>query len=211
MIPVSIVILNWNGLSFLQRFIPVLESCTPPEQGQIIVADNGSSDGSLEWLAAIHPGIRLIDLGQNHGYAGGYNLALEQVETPYGVLLNSDVEVTPGWLDPLLSLLEDTRIGAAMPRIRSFAERNRFEYAGAAGGWIDRYGFPFCKGRIFNSIEEDQGQYDAREQVFWASGACMVVRLEAFRKAGGFDASFFAHMEEIDLCWRMHALGYSVW
>ena len=211
MIPVSIVILNWNGLTYLERFIPVLESCTPPEQGQIVVADNGSTDGSLKWLEEAHPGIRLIDLGQNHGYAGGYNLALEQIETPYAVLLNSDVEVTPGWLAPLLSLMDDSGVGAAMPKIRSHAERNRFEYAGAAGGWIDRYGFPFCKGRIFNKIEEDTGQYEARGQVFWASGACMMVRMDAFRKAGEFDASFFAHMEEIDLCWRMHALGYTIW
>ncbi|MFA6351411.1 MAG: glycosyltransferase family 2 protein [Bacteroidales bacterium] len=209
--PVSIVILNWNGLSFLKRFIPILESCTPKDLGEIVVADNGSKDDSLVWLEQEHPDIRLINLGKNHGYAGGYNLALEQIDSPFAVLLNSDVEVTPGWLEPLVNLMENPEVGAAMPKIRSHANRQRFEYAGAAGGWIDRYGFPFCRGRVFNKIETDNRQYDDRSQIFWASGACMMVRIEAFRQAGAFDASFFAHMEEIDLCWRMHAMGYTIW
>ncbi len=211
MIPVSIVILNWNGIAFLRRFIPVVLAYSPPDQAKIIVADNGSTDESLEWLKNHHPGIERILLGKNHGYAGGYNLALEEVTTPFAVLLNSDVEVTEGWLDSLLEIMAKNEAGAAMPRIRSWSDRGRFEYAGAAGGWIDRFGYPFCRGRIFNVIEEDTGQYNGPEQVFWASGACMMVKMEVFRQAGGFDASFFAHMEEIDLCWRIHALGHSVW
>lgn len=209
MIRVSIVILNWNGLSFLKRFIPVLREHSPAGISRIIVADNGSSDGSAEWLKESYPDIGLILLGENHGYAGGYNLALEEIETPFAVLLNSDIEVTAGWLEPLLEQMENQEFGAVMPKIRSFDNRGSFEYAGAAGGWIDRFGYPFCRGRIFNLIEEDLGQFDSPAKVFWASGACMMVRMKAFREAGGFDGSFFAHMEEIDLCWRMHALGYS--
>jgi hypothetical protein len=208
MIKVSIVILNWNGLHFLRQFIPVLAEHSPPGISRIVVADNGSSDGSSEWLMENHPDIRLIILDHNHGYAGGYNLALDQIDTPFAVLLNSDVEVTQGWLEPLLEQMEDPAYASVMPKILAHGRRGSFEYAGAAGGWIDRFGYPFCRGRIFNVIEEDSGQFNSPEKVFWTSGACMMVRMKAFREAGGFDSSFFAHMEEIDLCWRMHALGF---
>ena len=206
---VKIVILNWNGRDHLERFLPSVLAHSP--QGSVVVADNGSQDDSLDWLQTHHPEVELIRLSENHGYAGGYNLALEQVQADLFVLLNSDVEVPPHWLDPLVRHMEeDPLIAALSPKIRSFEQPDRFEYAGAAGGFIDRFGYPFCRGRILGTIEIDRGQYDQPREVFWASGACMVVRSEVFRALGGFDADFFAHMEEIDFCWRARLAGYKI-
>ena len=205
----AVVILNYNGIAYLQQFLPSVLSCSA--EAQIVVADNRSTDGSVAWLRQHHPGVRLIQLDRNEGFSRGYNLALGQVEAQYYVLLNSDVEVTPGWLGPLVRLM-DARpdVAACQPKIRSFAQKNTFEYAGAAGGYLDRYGYPFCRGRLFDTLEADAGQYDDDRPVDWATGACMVVRAEAYWRAGGLDDHFFAHMEEIDLCWRFRRMGYRV-
>jgi GT2 family glycosyltransferase len=177
----------------------------------VIVADNGSDDGSAQWVTANHPEVKIIKLEGNFGYAGGYNRALNQVEAEYYILLNSDVEVEPGWAEKLITFMNlHPNVGACQPKIRSHASRNLFEYAGAAGGYIDRLGYPFCRGRIFDTVEEDRGQYDDTREIFWASGSCMVVRGAAFDQCDGFDDSFFVHMEEIDLCWRMQNAGYSI-
>lgn len=209
---VSVIILCWNSRPYLQKFLPSLIACTPSEIADIIVVDNGSSDGTAEWLSTEYPEIILNVLDRNYGYAGGYKLAIDGIKSQYVVLLNSDVEVTPGWIGQLVSFMDQHPLaGAVAPKIRSHANRSFFEYAGAAGGWIDCYGYPFCRGRIFNSIEKDKGQYDQPARVFWASGACMMVRTDAYRISGGLDPLFFAHMEEIDLCWRMHSNGYQVW
>ncbi len=208
---IDVVILNWNGLHFLKQFLPLLIRHTPEEDAQIVVADNGSTDESLNWLAANYgKRVKTISFDQNYGFAEGYNRALQQTQSNYAVLLNSDVEVTQGWLEPLLSAIHPAHIAAVMPRILSYAQKDNFEYAGAAGGFIDRWGFPFCRGRILNRVEKDTGQYDDNCNVFWTTGACMMVKMVAFRDEGGFDARFFAHMEEIDLCWRFQASGYSV-
>ena len=207
----AVVILNWNGKSFLEKFLPALVAHTSLPDTALVVADNGSTDGSHEFLQTHYPQIRWIALGQNYGFTGGYNRALQQVEADYYVLLNSDVEVTDGWLQPLIAAMNaNPDVAVCMPKIRSYDRRNCFEYAGAAGGFIDKYGFPFCRGRILSRIEEDCGQYDAPQEVFWASGACMAVRAELYRRLGGFDEDFFAHMEEIDFCWRAKQLGYRV-
>lgn len=207
---VAVVILNWNGRHHLERFLPSVVKFS--EGSSIIVADNASTDDSLAFLAKNYPKIGLIKLKENHGFAGGYNLALDDVFSEYAVLLNSDVELTEGWLRPLLDLMDQHPDAAAcQPKIRSLQEPNSFEYAGAAGGFIDYYGYPFCRGRIFDHLEPDNGQYDKTIKVFWASGACFMVRLEVYKKLGGLDAGFFAHMEEIDLCWRMLNRGYSIW
>jgi GT2 family glycosyltransferase len=209
---VSVIILCWNSLPYLQKFLPALKANTPIEIADIVVVDNGSSDGTTEWLSIEHPELILMVLDHNYGYAGGYRLAIENIKTKYVVLLNSDVEVSPGWIGELVKFMDQhPNAGALAPKIRSFADRSFFEYAGAAGGWIDRYGYPFCRGRIFNSIEKDQGQYEEPVRVFWASGACMMVRTDAYRISGGLDPFFFAHMEEIDLCWRLHSNGFEVW
>ncbi len=206
---VKIVILNWNGREHLARFLPSVLAHSP--KGSVVVADNGSQDDSVAWLRNHHPEVELILLEENHGYAGGYNLALERVEADLFVLLNSDVEVPPHWLDPLVRRMEeDPQIAALSPKIRAFDRPDHFEYAGAAGGFIDWFGYPFCRGRILGTIEIDRGQYDDSREVFWASGACMVVRAELFRQLGGFDADFFAHMEEIDFCWRARLAGYKI-
>jgi GT2 family glycosyltransferase len=209
---VSVIILCWNSRSYLQQFLPSLKACTPSDLAEIVVVDNGSSDGTGEWLLQEHPDVSLRVLDQNYGYAGGYKQALEGIQSEYAVLLNSDVEVTPGWIVRLVSFMDQhPQAGAAAPKIRSFANRESFEYAGAAGGWIDRYGYPFCRGRIFNSIERDLDQFDQPARVFWASGACLMLRTQAYRISGELDPLFFAHMEEIDLCWRLHSNGYEVW
>lgn len=209
---VSVIILCWNSLSYLRKFLPTLKAHTPADLADIIIVDNCSSDGTADWISACHPEIKLQVFDRNHGYAGGYKLAIEQIGSRYVVLLNSDVEVTPGWINHLVSFMDKhPQAGAVAPKIMSHADRDTFEYAGAAGGWIDRYGYPFCRGRVFNSIETDRGQYDLPARVFWASGACMMVRTEAYRAAGELDPLFFAHMEEIDLCWRLHAHGFEVW
>ncbi|MFA5815003.1 MAG: glycosyltransferase family 2 protein [Bacteroidales bacterium] len=209
---VSVIILCWNSLSYLQKFLPSLKAHTPAEIADIVVVDNGSSDGTSEWLSVEHPEIILKILDRNYGYAGGYKLAIDGIKSQYVVLLNSDVEVTPGWIGQLVSFMDQHPLaGAVAPKIRSFSDRSFFEYAGAAGGWIDRYGYPFCRGRIFNSMEQDKGQFEQPTRVFWASGACMMVRTDAYRISGELDPLFFAHMEEIDLCWRLHSNGYEVW
>lgn len=207
---ISIVILNWNGSGFLKRFLP---SVIDHSSGiaDIIVADNGSSDDSRIVVETLFPSVTYLQLEQNFGFAGGYNQALQLIQNEFFVLLNSDVEVTVGWLDPMLRLMEsDYSIGAIQPKILSLNHPSYFEYAGAAGGFIDKFGYPFCRGRILQEVEKDLGQYDDCLNVSWASGACMMVRSSVWQACGGFDDDFWAHMEEIDLCWRMHHLGFSV-
>ena len=194
----------------LAKFLPSVIEYSPG--AEIVVADNASTDDSVAVLRESFPAVRLIQLDKNYGFADGYNKALEQVDAEYFLLLNSDVEVTEGWIEPLLSFMERTPDAVAcQPKILSYNNRNYFEYAGAAGGFIDRYGYPYCRGRLFDTIEEDNGQYNDVCRVFWATGAAMMVRSDAFRKAGGFDGRFFAHMEEIDLCWRMAACGGKIY
>ncbi len=206
----AVVILNWNGKELLKRFLPGVIKHTPGEV-DIVVADNGSDDHSLEYLAKHFPLVRTIALEKNHGFAGGYNRALRQVDADYYVLLNSDMEVGEHWLEPCIELLENhPEVAACQPKIRSLEKREYFEHAGAAGGFVDHFGFPFCMGRIFSDIERDDGQYDDAGRVFWATGAAMFIRAAAFNGAGGFDDRFFAHMEEIDLCWRLQNSGYHI-
>jgi len=207
----AIVILNWNGEKYLQQFLPVLIENTSMSDVEIIVADNASTDSSMTILKDKFPTIRTIQLDKNYGFAGGYNKALTQIVADYYVLLNSDVEVTSGWLKPLIDYMNKHEdVAACQPKIRSFYQRTHFEHAGAAGGFIDRFGFPFCRGRIFGIVEEDKGQYNNVMDIFWATGACLVVRSSIFWKVGGLDDEFFAHMEEIDLCWRLKSRGYRV-
>ncbi|MGC4034713.1 MAG: glycosyltransferase family 2 protein [Chitinophagaceae bacterium] len=207
---VAIVILNWNGQRFLQQFLPSVLASTYTNLN-IIVADNGSTDNSIEFLKTNFPSVRIIVLSRNFGYAQGYNEALKQVNADYFVLLNSDVEVQPSWIEPMVELLEeDKKIAACQPKLLAYNNRHLFEYAGAAGGWLDKYGYPFAKGRIFDVCEEDKGQYDQQEPICWASGAAMFVRASAFQECNGFDNYFFAHQEEIDLCWRMQLAGYKI-
>lgn len=208
---VSVVILNWNGADMLRRFLPSVLACSQGEGVEVCVADNGSTDDSCEIIKWEFPDVRLIRLAENYGFAEGYNKALKQVEAEYVVLLNSDVEVTPDWLTPMVDYM-DTHpdVAACQPKILSYHERNSFEYAGAAGGFIDCYGYPFCRGRIFESVEEDRGQYDKVVSVFWATGAALLIRLKVYQEVGGLDGRFFAHMEEIDLCWRLRSRGHNV-
>jgi GT2 family glycosyltransferase len=208
---VSIVILNWNGKQYLEQFLPTLIRHTTHSGAEIVVADNGSEDGSLAFMKKSFPGIRTIELDRNYGFSGGYNRAVEQIDTRYVILLNSDIEVTEGWLEPMLELMEkDETVAACSPRIRDYHRRSYFEYAGAAGGFMDRYGYPFCRGRIFDHLEEDRGQYDDPTDLFWGTGACLMVRVDAYRASGGLDERFFAHMEEIDLCWRLLRMDYRI-
>jgi GT2 family glycosyltransferase len=207
---VAVVILNYNGAAMLGRFLPSVVKYSP--DAEIVVADNASTDDSVAVVAKDFPGVRLIRLDRNYGFADGYNKALEQVDAEYFVLLNSDVEVTEGWLEPMLSLMEkNADVVACQPKILAYNNKTHFEYAGASGGFIDRYGYPYCRGRLFDSVEEDKGQYDSPCRVFWATGAAMMVRSAAFRKVGGLDGRFFAHMEEIDLCWRLLARGGEIY
>jgi GT2 family glycosyltransferase len=207
----AVVILNWNGLGFLKKFLGTVIEHSAYKETVICVADNGSTDGSADWIATNHPEVKIILLDKNYGFAGGYNLAIDQLDARYIVLLNSDIEVTAGWLEPLIGFMDNNPDTAScQPKILSYNQKDYFEHAGAAGCFIDRFGYPFCRGRIFNRIEKDTGQYDSATDVFWSSGACMIVRSEAWKKCGGFDASFFAHMEEIDLCWRFNKAGYRV-
>ena len=208
---IAIVILNWNGANLLQKFLPSVVRFSNGDSTEIVVADNGSTDDSILILQNIFPEVKILDLKQNFGFARGYNEALKLIDAEYFVILNSDIEVTSGWLDSPVRLLDsDKTIAAVQPKILSYHQKTHFEYAGAAGGFIDRFGYPFCRGRIFNEIEEDNGQYDKESDIFWASGACMIIRAEQFRKAGGFDTDFWAHMEEIDLCWRIKNRGFRV-
>ncbi|MBL7944421.1 MAG: glycosyltransferase family 2 protein [Flavobacteriales bacterium] len=205
----AIVILNWNGRSWLERFLPTV--IVRSAGAEVIVADNASTDDSVAWMELNHPSVRVIRIATNLGFAGGYNAALEQVEAERFMLLNSDVEVMPDWLDNLNAYLDaHPRMAACQPKVLSQRHPERFEHAGAAGGFIDRNGYPFCRGRIFEITEEDHGQYDDEREVFWATGACLLIRAEAFHAAGGFDAALFAHMEEIDLCWRLRRMGWTI-
>ena len=205
----AIVILNYNGRAYLEKFLPDVISYS--DDARIIVADNASDDDSVRFLKQNHPSVEIIELPVNLGYSGGYDTVLRKIDADYFCLLNSDVRVTENWLKAVLDLFEkDNNIAAVQPKILSFNEPDTFEYAGAAGGYIDKYGFPFCRGRLFWSFEKDTGQYDDNCEVFWASGACLFIRSKAFMEAGGLDEDFFAHMEEIDLCWRLWGMGYKV-
>jgi GT2 family glycosyltransferase len=211
MVKTAIVILNWNGLEFLKKFLGTVIKVSSGDESEVFVADNASSDDSVKWISDNFPEVSIIKLDKNHGFAGGYNLALERIDAKYYVLLNSDVEVTSGWLEPLVRIMDgNPGIASCQPKILSYNNKVQFEYAGAAGGLIDKYGYPFCRGRIFNYIEKDTGQYDSDIDIFWSSGACMIVRSDAWKRCGGFDDLFFAHMEEIDLCWRFNKAGYRV-
>lgn len=208
----AVVILNYNGKKYLQQFLPIVQKHTP--EANIIVADNGSTDDSVAFLEQFYPEVRLIISKINHGFAGGYNEALKQLQAEnwkYYILLNSDVEVSDHWLSPMLELMEnDETIAACQPKIRSYLQKNKFEYAGASGGWLDSFGYPFCRGRIFGITESDEGQYNNVQEIFWATGAAMMIRAKLFHDLGGFDADYFAHLEEIDLCWRLKRAGYKI-
>jgi len=211
MVKTSIVILNWNGAAMLRRYLPSVVKHTQLPDTEVVVADNGSTDDSLTALKDF-PSVRVITLDRNYGFAEGYNRALEQIDAEYVVLLNSDVEVTKGWLLPLLSFMDEhPQVAATMPKIRSLIHRDTFEHAGAAGGYMDKLIYPYCRGRILSHVEKDNGQYDSIAQVFWATGACMCVRTSVYKDLGGLDNDFFAHMEEIDLCWRMQMRDYQIY
>lgn len=208
---VAIVILNWNGRHHLAQFLPSVLN-TQYGNYKVVVVDNASVDDSLSFLKQNFPQVEIIALSHNFGFAGGYNKGLKQVEADYYILLNSDVEVTPDWIKPMLALLKnDSSVAACQPKILSFRNKRFFEYAGAAGGWLDAFGYPFARGRIFDVCEEDRGQYDTIAEVFWASGAALMIRSEIFHQLAGFDEYFFAHQEEIDLCWRIQLLGKKIY
>lgn len=207
----AIVILNWNGRNFLEQFLPSVNASTYPNK-EIVVIDNASTDDSVSFLQRNYPHIKIVQNAVNYGFAKGYNEGLKQVRADYYLLLNSDVEVEQGWIEPLVNLLEsDKSIAACQPKLLQFHQKNLFEYAGAAGGWIDYLGYPFARGRIFDVCEKDEGQYNQAEAVFWASGAALFIRLDAYWQVRGFDEYFFAHQEEIDLCWRLQWLGYKIY
>ncbi len=212
MLKAAIVILNWNTRHYLEKFLPAVMQHSEMKGVKVFVADNGSEDDSVKFLEENYADrITIIRLERNFGFAEGYNRAFQEIHAEYFILLNSDIETSPGWLDPLFDIMKsDPMIAACMPKIMSFEQKDFFEYAGAAGGFIDKYGFPFCQGRLFNSTETDYGQYDQLREVFWASGACMMVRGPLYKIAGGLDPAFFAHMEEIDLCWRLKNRGYKI-
>jgi len=208
---VAIVILNWNGRKYLEQFLPSVYASSYASY-EVVIADNGSTDDSISFLATHYPDTRVICFPENYGFAGGYNKALQQIQSDYYILLNSDVEVQAGWLEPMVALLENNKsIAACQPKILSYNNKTMFEYAGAAGGWLDKYGYPFAKGRVFDINEEDRGQYDQTEPIFWASGAALFIRPAVFHAAQGFDEYFFAHQEEIDLCWRMQLAGHKIY
>lgn len=203
---VAVVILNYNGAEMLRRFLPSVIEYSP--EAEVIVADNASTDNSAEVMRNEFPAVRLICLDKNYGFADGYNKALQQVTAEYYILLNSDVEVTDGWLAPMLAFMDaNNDVAACQPKLLSYKEKEFFEYAGGAGGFIDRYGYPFCRGRIFDTVEKDNGQYDNITDLFWATGAALMIRSADYQSTGGLDGTFFAHMEEIDLCWRLRARG----
>lgn len=207
---ISVVILNWNGSAMLQRFLPSVIRYS--EEAEIIVADNGSTDHSIDLLQEKFPSVRILPFRENYGFAEGYNRAIQQIETPYVLLLNDDVEVTPHWLKPLLTFMNHhPEVAACQPKILSETNREVFEYAGACGGFIDHLGYPYCRGRIFNHVEKDRGQYDQVCPIFWATGAALLVRTDVYRKEGGLDKRFFAHMEEIDFCWRLRSRNYGIY
>lgn len=208
----GVIILNWNGLDLLKKFIPAASRHTVSEEADLIVADNGSEDDSVSWLRENHPEVLVIELGKNYGFAEGYNRAIAEVEYEYVTLLNSDVEVPSGWWQPLLRFLESHRdVGAVQPKIMSYRDKGSFEYAGAAGGYLDSLGYPYCRGRLFEVVERDEGQYDGEPvDVAWASGACLTMPKSVYERVGGLDPRFFAHMEEIDLCCRVWNAGLRV-
>jgi GT2 family glycosyltransferase len=207
----SVVILNWNGKRLLEQFLPIVIKHTQSDISKVIVSDNGSTDDSVRFMKENYPEIQLVTLDKNYGFAEGYNKTLQQVNSEYVVLLNSDVETTEGWLQNLITYMDNhPEVAAVQPKILSYKEKYKFEYAGASGGFIDRYGYPFCRGRILDKVENDKGQYDNEIPVFWATGACLCIRLKDYFEMGGLDGSFFAHMEEIDLCWRLNARGRKV-
>ena len=208
----AVVILNWNTEGFLREFLPgLLCSVRAVEDAEVIVADNASTDGSLAVMSEMFPEVRTIILDRNYGFTGGYNKALEQIDAEYFVLINSDIEVTEDWLSPLVEWMDvHPECGACAPKLHSWQEKDKFEYAGAAGGYIDRFGYPLCRGRVMKRLETDNGQYDSPADVFWATGACLMVRASVYKELGGLDDRFFAHMEEIDMCWRMQLAGHKV-
>ncbi|MGB3181654.1 MAG: glycosyltransferase family 2 protein [Cyclobacteriaceae bacterium] len=206
----AVVILNYNTRGFLQKFLPAVLTCSG--DCEVIVADNRSPDDSVAFMKEFYPDVRLIETRENLGFASGYNEVLRQIEADYYILLNSDVEITPGWTEPLIRLMESNpAIAACQPKILAYDDKELFEYAGAAGGYIDSLGYPFCRGRLFDTLEKDHGQYNDTRRVFWATGACMMVRADIYHEFGGLDDSFFAHMEEIDFCWRVQLHGHQVY
>ena len=208
---VAVIILNWNGEKLLREYLPSVIETTDTSIADIIVADNGSTDSSIELLRDKFPQVTLLKFSENYGFAEGYNRAIKETNYPYTILLNSDVATTPGWVNHLYEYMEThPEVGACQPKIRAYTNMSHFEYAGAAGGFIDRNGYPYCRGRIFDSVEEDYGQYDSVMPIFWATGAALMVRSELYLKVGGLDKDFFAHMEEIDLCWRILLEGYDI-
>ena len=208
----AVIILNWNGLELLKQFLPTAIKYTVSPEVDLIVADNGSTDSSVEWVKSNYPELQVIRFEKNYGFAEGYNRAIAETKYPFTTLLNSDVEVTEGWWEPLLRYLEEhPDVGAIQPKIKSYHNKDFFEYAGAAGGYLDKYGYPYCRGRLFDRLEKDNGQYDGEvADVCWASGAALTVRTDLYLKLGGLDPLFFAHMEEIDLCCRMLIAGYRI-
>ena len=207
----AVVILNWNTKGYLKKFVPGILHSLEGTDAELVVADSASTDGSMEMMAEKFPEVRRITLDKNYGFTGGYNRALSMIEAEYYVLINSDIEVQDGWIQPLTETLDRSpEVGACAPKLHSWYERDMFEYAGAAGGYLDSFGFPLCRGRIMNMVEKDEGQYDSPADVFWATGACLMIRSSLFRELGGLDDRFFAHMEEIDLCWRLQLNGYRI-
>jgi len=210
MAKLSIVILNWNGKKYLEQFLPTIIKHLP-DYAELVVADNASTDDSVAFLQTNYPSIRVLQNDRNEGFSKGYNLAMAQIEAEYYCLLNSDIEVTEHWVEPIIEMMDsDERIAAVQPKILSYHARDTFEYAGAAGGYVDKFGYPFCRGRVFNNIEKDHGQYDTVADVFWATGAALFVRSDVYHTMGGLDPDFFAHMEEIDFCWRIKNAGYKI-
>ena len=208
---VAVVVLNYNGAKILPEFLPSVYNSTYPNL-ELVLGDNGSTDNSYEWVQQNLPAFRIIRNEKNYGFAEGYHRILSQIkDVDYYILLNSDVEVTPNWIEPVIQLMQsDAQIAIAQPKLISYLEKNKFEYAGAAGGYIDKFGYPFCKGRIFDTLEDDQSQYDNSTEIFWASGAAMFIKTDVYHQSGGLDPDYFAHMEEIDLCWRIKNMGYKV-
>lgn len=207
---VAVVILNFNGRNFLEKFLPSVTSYSVNHT--IVVADNNSTDDSVSFVKSYYPTVTIVQNPVNTGFAQGYNDALKHVKATYYVLLNSDVEVTPNWIENVIELMDsDPTIAACQPKILDYNNKHIFEYAGAAGGYMDKYGYPFCRGRVFNHLEHDHEQYNTTAEVFWATGACMFVRADAYWEVGGFDGDYFAHMEEIDLCWRLKNIGYKIY
>lgn len=203
---VAVVILNWNGISFLKKFLPGVVEYS--KSYRVVLADNASTDESVFWTQENFPQVEIVINSENGGFAKGYNDALKHVQAEYYVLLNSDIEVTPNWLNPLVEAMKDPKVAGCQPKIKAYDRRNEFEHAGASGGFIDKFHFPFCRGRLVEFIEEDEGQYDYPTKIFWATGACLMIRADLYWKLDGLDERFFAHMEEIDLCWRAHRMGY---